>query len=455
MNKHLRWTPVLICIAVTLSFSLNFYYRAPYHDHWDLVTHYQRLQTGAYAWGDLFVLHGSHWHASGLFVKLVLAKLTGMAHWTESVASMAFAGLGFLALARILLRVFEQSGADSLRATIWLFGIAAFFFFSLDQAGNWLWGWQVSVFINLAGVLWAIERLSSGSPSCVNALLASIAAAIAIYAFATGWAVIPIGFGLLIVNGAHRTWQGKGALLIWTTSSALILLHYAIARSAATAAGLDTGFPTQMDFAALIGFVHYTINFLASPLVRFARDISIPIIIVGLGVSAWSIWRLRQFEGVHFWQRIAPVLALAAYSGGAAFLTAVGRWEAYGVKQAFVSRYISFGTLFWIAVFALVILAIVKLGTRSHRVLISLLGLFLVLKLGNIPSVVKKSLRISADIQATSEVLAVRFPEVTPADYAVLHAPGQEIAPHLVILHNHRASFFAATPETDVEVPRD
>ena len=453
MNRHLRWTPVLICFAVTLSFSLNFYYRAPYHDHWDLVPHYQRLQTGADAWGDLFVLHGGHWHASGLFLKLVLAKFTGMAHWAESAASVALAGLGFLALARILLRVFEQSGADTLRATIWLFGIAAFFFFSLDQAGNWLWGWQVSVFINLAGVLWAIERLSCGPPSCVNTLLASIAAAIAIYAFATGWAVIPIGFGLLIVYGAHRTWRGRGALLIWTMSSALLLIHYAIARSITEAAGIDAGLPTQLDLAALTGFVHYAINFLASPLVRFARDISIPIFLLGFGLAAWSIWCLRQCRGAGFWQRIAPILALAAYSGGAALLSAFGRWEAYGVKQAFVSRYISFGTLFWIAIFALVILAIVKLRTRSHRVLISLLGLFLVLKLGNIPSVVQKSLRISADIRATSDLLAANYPDVAPGDYSVLHAPGQEIAPQLVILHDHRASFFAAKPET--EAPLD
>lgn len=295
MNRHLRWTPVLICFAVTLSFSLNFYYRAPYHDHWDLVTHYQRLQTGAYAWGDLFVLQGSHWHASGLFVKLVLAELTGMAHWAESAASLAFAGLGFLALARILLRVFEQSEVASLRATISLFGIAAFFFFSLDQAGNWLWGWQVSVFINLAGVLWAIERLSCDPPSCLNALLASLAAAVAIYAFATGWVVIPIGFGLLIVYGAHRTWQGRGALLIWTMSSGLLLIHYAMARSTAEAAGLDMGLPTQLGLAALTGFVHYAINFLASPLVRFARDISVPIMLLGLVGLALAPVRVRWF----------------------------------------------------------------------------------------------------------------------------------------------------------------
>lgn len=148
-------------------------------------------------------------------------------------------------------------------------------------------------------------------------------------------------------------------------------------------------------------------------------------------------------------------MALAAYSGGAALLTAFGRWEAYGVKQAFVSRYISFGTLFWIAIFALALLAIVKLRARSHGALISLLGLFLVLKLANIPSVVQKSLRISADIQATSEMLAANYPDVAPADYAALHAPGQEIAPQIAVLDEHRASFFAVRPEPDEETHRD
>lgn len=71
-TDQLKWIPALVLFAIVMAFSLSFYYRAPYHDHWDLVTHYQRLQDGHFRTADLFALHGNHWHASGLLVKLVL-----------------------------------------------------------------------------------------------------------------------------------------------------------------------------------------------------------------------------------------------------------------------------------------------------------------------------------------------------------------------------------------------
>ena len=442
IKQQLKWAPVLICFTATLGFSLSFYYRAPYHDHWDLVTQYQRLQDGHFQFADLFALHGNHWHASGLLVKLVLAKLTGMAHWAESLASVGFAGLGFVALARLLSRTLERFEIAAPIPAIWIYGVAAFFFFSLDQAGNWLWGWQVSVFINLAGALWAIERLSCGRLSGLNALFAAIAAALAIYAFATGWVLLPIGYGLLLIYGAHRTWSGRRALLIWTAFSGLILSQCVLAVANAPASDLSGGLVAHFDVSTLFGLAHYAINFVASPIVRFARDISVPIAFVGIGILVCVIWACFQRGFSDVLRASAPLLALAFYSGGAALLTALGRWEDYGVKQAFVSRYISFGNLFWIAVFGLAILAIAKLRDRSHRVLIGTLGLLFILKLGNVPSVVQKSVRISADIQAATEITVAQYPDHTPADYAVLHAHGQEIRPHLETLHDHRASFF-------------
>lgn len=454
IKQQLKWAPVLICFAITLGFSLSFYYRAPYHDHWDLVTHYQRLQDGQYRFADLFALHGNHWHASGLLVKLVLAKLTGMAHWAESLASVGFAGLGFLALARILSRTLERFEVNAPIPAIWIYGVASFFYFSLDQAGNWLWGWQVSVFLNLAGVLWAIERLSCGRLNGLNTVLAAIAAAIAIYAFATGWVLLPIGYGLLIAYGAHRSWPGRRALLIWSAFSGLILAQYIFAVADAPGADFSTGLVTSLDVSTMLGLAHYSINFIASPVVRFARDISIPIAFAGIAIAVCAVWAGRQQVSGGVQQACAPLLAMAFYSGGAAFLTALGRWESYGVKQAFVSRYISFGNLFWIAVFVLAMLVIAKWRDRPHRVLIGVLGLLFVLKLGNIPSVVQKTVRISADIQAASDLVAAQYPDVSPADYPVLHAHGQEIGPHLATLHDHRVSFFRSV-SNDLEGASD
>lgn len=446
-SSVLKWGPAAICMLSVLTVCLAYHYRAPFHDHWDIVPYYQALQSGELAFDDLFTLHGNHWHASGYIVLLGLSLITGMAHGFESVASVAFAGLGFCALVRMLSRSLKLLNIAG--AAAWVIGISAFFLFSLDQSANWLWGWQVAVFINLAGALWVIERLSYGPMTAGNALIAALCCAAAVYAFGTGWVLLPIGFALLVFRGAHTNGPGRAALLIWLGLSTLLLWHFVVALQDEAAAYTAGSLPNLMDIGTWVGLLHYALNFVASPIVRFARDSSLVAMSIGAGVLTWSIWTLRAADKQSVWKAVAPFLALAAFSFGSGLLTAIGRWESFGVQQAFVSRYISFGSLFWIAVFVLAIFAIAKTRHRSHKTIFALLGLLFVLKLGNIPSVVQKSIKISNQITQTTEQVAVAYPNVTAPDYAVLHSPAQDIDPHLATLAEYEVSFFADRPSRD------
>lgn len=448
-TRILKWSLVGVIFAVTLIFSLVYYYRAPFHDHWDIVGYFARLQDGNLRFSDLFALHGNHWHASGYLVQLGLAEATGMAHWAESFVSVLVAGLGFIALARILDR--SLAIFDAHRMTLWVFGIAAFFLFSLDQAANWLWGWQVAVFLNIAGALWAIERLSQGAPTLLNTFLGILAAAVSIYAFGTGWALIPIGFALLFTYGALKSTEGMACLLLWAGFTALLLWHFSLALTDGSAAYTVDSTPDLSDPAAILGLIHYAINFVASPIVRFARDSALLCFLIGAGLLIWSIWTLRGVAREKIWRGTAPFLALAAYSMGAGLLTAIGRWEGFGVKHAFVSRYISFGTFFWMAVFALALFAIARSQTGSRKVAIGFLGLLFVLKLGNIPSVVQKTVGISNEIKAAAHVLATDYPDAAPEQYSILHQDGQEIGQRLDVLKTHEVSLFRFSSEAEEE----
>ena len=436
------WGPALFFFLVVLVFSLSFYYRAPYHDHWDIVPYFAALQQGELQLGDLFVPHGGHWHATGYIAQLTLGELTGMAHWAVSFASVLFAGLGFVALLRMMTRSFAELNIPE--TAPWLISISAFFFFSLDQSANWLWGWQVAVFIMIAGAMWTIERLSAGEPSVANTLLAAGATAVSIYAFATGWALIPIGFGLLLAYGAMSSPTGKVCLGIWGGFTLLMLVHLYLAR-----AGLPVSVSTLPDAGQAdtwLGLSHYTINFVTSPVIRFARDSSLVAAAIGIGLFIWSLRTLKREEKRPILQTVAPFLALAALSWGAGFLSAIGRWEQFGVQQAFVSRYISFGSFFWISVFVLAIFAIAKTRHRTHMWTYSVLGLLLLLKVGNIPSVVTKSVELSQTIAATSSEIAAIYPDVEPADYAILHNGSQDVETYLETLSTHKVSFFHGGP---------
>ena len=136
-------------------------------------------------------------------------------------------------------------------------------------------------------------------------------------------------------------------------------------------------------------------------------------------------------------------------------LTAIGRWEVFGVQHAFVSRYISFGSFFWIAVFVLAIFAIAKTPHNSHKPTFAVLGLLFVLKLGNIPSVVQKSVKISNEISRASERLVADYPSGSADTYVVLHNPVQKIEPQLDILSEYQVSLFANAPDPEEDEPAE
>lgn len=446
-----KWAPALICVLIVSGFSLIFHYRAPYHDHWDLIPFYEAMKADELALRDLFALHGNHWHASGYLVQLALSRLTDMGHWAESLASIGFALIGFIALLRMLLHSMTVLSVP--RAAAWVIGLSAFFFFSLDQSANWLWGWQVAVFINLAGALWTIERLSLHPVNIFNASLAAIACTIAVYAFATGWALIPIGFVLLLTRGKLQDRKTQIALFIWSLMSGYLLLHYFLAMTGEAAQYSSTALPDLSRGSTWLGLLHYTFNFIASPIIRFARDSSLIVAAIGSSLFVWGVFKLRPYNPWQDWSAAAPYIAMAAYAFGAGFLTALGRWEQFGTQHAFVSRYISFGTFFWIAVFVMAVFAIERTSHRTHKRTFAVLGLLLVLKLGNIPSVVQKQVRVSGEIAAAAEHVAETYPNIAPEMYAELHAPTQYIEPHLKTLFVNRASFFEDVPADMAALP--
>lgn len=452
MSAHVwKWGPAAACIAVVLVFCLLFHYQAPYHDHWDLIPFYGAMQSGELAFRDVFALHGNHWHASGYAVLLGLSQWTGMAHGVESVASLVFAALGFVALIRILSRSMTLLSVPN--AAAWVYGLSAFFLFSLDQSANWLWGWQVAVFINLAAALWTIERLTAGSVTMVQTLIAAVACAVAIYAFGTGWVLIPIGFALLIFQRAHTTGEGRGALVIWSLLTLLLVWHFFRALNDTAAAYTTASTPNVLDIKTWFGLAHYALNFVASPIVRFARDSSLIAMAIGFAVLIWSLWTLRAAQKGPIGQASAPLLALAAFSLGSGLLTAIGRWESFGVQHAFVSRYISFGSFFWIAVFVLAVFAVAKTAHKTHKRTFAVLGLLFVMKLGNIPSIVQKSVKISNQVSLASQQLVIAYPEAPPETYAVLHNPVQTIQPQLDLLFEYKASLFAHVPNAEDSEP--
>lgn len=325
-----KYGPAILCVLALVAYTFLYYFRAPIYDHWTLISFYSAMKTGELGVGDLFALHGNHWHASGYAVQLGLSDVTNMSHWAESLASIAFAVLGFAALMRML--TISMDLLSIWNVTAWVFGICAFFFFSFDQSFNWLMGWQVAVFINLAGAMWTIERLSLASISVRNTVLAAIASGLAIYAFGTGWALIPIGYGLLLARGALRFGAGQLCLLVWTALTGLLLWHFYLAFNDSAASYSVEVMPDFSVWQTWAGLLEYTGYFLASPLVRFARDSGALATVLGGGVFIWAYFKLRSVDRKQAWLASLPFLAISGHGGLCGGLRAPhGAWALGGL----------------------------------------------------------------------------------------------------------------------------
>nr|WP_321440049.1 GtrA family protein [uncultured Hyphomonas sp.] len=431
------WKPWLIpavMFAMTGLYTAIFHYQVPYFDHWDIVPLYAAAQSGTLTLADLFRQHGSHWHASGYLVMLATADMSHMSHWIDPLISVAIAGVGFLALSNILRRALDAF--DASRYLTLALGIAAFVYFSLDQAANWLWGWQVAVFICTTGVLWTIDLLSRPNLTVPQTLVAAAATAVAIYGFATAWTLLPIGFALICLH-PQAGWRMKGmALSIWGALSAALLWHYMLTR---------TGYAEDMLSSrplgdAVLGIVHYMANFMGSAFARISRPGAPWIAAIGMLCLIGVLIALVR-RGWSSLLAMRGLLAMIAFAIGADFLTALGRWPTFGVEQAFANRYITFANYAWLGLILLAIPLSRRWNDRMRQAALAGLCLFVGAKCINDLSAGRNAM-LAMRINAAAAELACQYPDIPPETRALISASTQEIDTGLQTLKSYEVSLF-------------
>lgn len=431
-----HWAPAALFFAATAVFALLYHYPVLYFDHWDIVPYYQRLMEGALKPGDLFTPHGTHWHAGGYAVMLGLATLTGMTQTPEIIASLMLAVIACGALYALLRDAWRRLHQPTAPV---LFAVIAFFLFSADQSENWLWGWQVSVFLNVAGAATCMALLARRDGKTLSLVGAMLAAAIAIYSFATGLALLPAGLVVLLFKRPRL----DARLMAWTTFSVAIALHYKIAVLDWRPQYVASITPQALDAGSLGSLTHFTLDLIGGAVGRFTNGLPLIASLLGLVVGAYSLWRMTSAERA----ATAGAVGLSLYGLGAAALIAFGR---LGFDTATISRYITFANFFWIGVVTLAFFAMrVEPNTTIGVAARVLFGLLLIGKIATIANVLTGSnagLVHAAEIRRAGFVLCRFYPDI-PADVrAEITAPDQNIEQRMAYLANHRLSTFHDCP---------
>ncbi|MEM9284982.1 MAG: GtrA family protein [Pseudomonadota bacterium] len=427
---------------VTIAYTLANYIPIPFADHWDLVPMFDRMTQGTLKAPELFALHGSHWHASGYVVMLGLASLTGMSHLVEVIASLCIAAFAMMGLVRIIDRAF---GGSPNRQRLYALMLLAFIFWSVDQASNWIWPWQVAVFMTIAGTIWAVERLTQERLRLRDITLAIASTTVAIYGFATAWALVPVGLGLIFWQRGVPLAQRCGQAAIWATFSALLITHFLIAQ------GADNSYAESvlpdLSWSSLAGLSLFVVNFVCSPITRFTDAIEFPVLVLTallLFLSIRSALRTQQLPD----RVLKPSLAFVTLALGAGGMTALGRWAVFGANQAFVGRYITFGNLFWIGTVILFVWSLRHATGAVRSIGIGFLCLLMVMKaIGCFNSATKWAGRRS-DILDSAQFIAACYPELPIEKRREIAHDTQPIEPRLAVLVREEVSVFGGSPRS-------
>ncbi len=332
---------VIPCLCFTLLAFLTLHYviAVPILDQWELVPLLQKSYQGQLAFGDLWAQHNEH---RLLFPRLIMLGLARLSHWDlrwELVTSLLLA-VGILSVVGIQLRQTAKIVKDD--TLLRLLPVASIVVFSLRQSENWMWGWQLAIFLNILAVVAGIALLTHPAPTWGKWIGAVCCGVVATYSFANGLLFWPLGAFALWANTRDSTFRARMAG--WCVCAVL------------TAASYFYQYAKPPDSPPLLYTLSHPFTFAAYFLSYIGAFISIkdtPVIGVCMGLVGLALlilaWRSLRQNGKIPPEALTPYLAYALYVLLSALVSTVGR-AGFGAKQAMASRYLTISELFWIAI---------------------------------------------------------------------------------------------------------
>lgn len=182
--KRIAWIdvlPALMTLGVIFAFSVD----VPYGDDWDLVPILARMNSGTLTLHDLAIPYASH---EMIFSYALMGQFAILTHWNTLL--MRLVGFAIVWGAWLAIRpAAVRSGR--------LF-TAAIVFFGFNQILDFLWTWQVALFMALFCVTWCL-RLAV-TTSLGNWILAVLLAVIGSLSHGAGISVWPALFYLALAD---------------------------------------------------------------------------------------------------------------------------------------------------------------------------------------------------------------------------------------------------------------
>lgn len=359
MISALAVLPIVCSASLTLSGAVD----VPWGDDWSLGPAMVRAHDGHLSWADLWAQHNEHRLLIPRVVMIALGLLTG---WDLRAQMLASALCAVATFALLLRRAGETARSQGEPLSPWAAPLLAMITFSFTQWHNWIWGWQLQIFLCVLATVAGLGLLAAPAPGWRRVSLAGLMGFVATTSFAAGFAFWPAG--ALVLAARPRAdgtpWFRDRALVGWGLMTVAMLACYLSGYERAPGAS------RALPDASLVA--RYLPAFLGAPLSPTAsipedapfRALGLPAlplaIVLGVaGVVALAARAHALARGTSPEHR--PTIAFWAALGLFALLVAgmcsVGRVAHGGPAQALQSRYVTLASLLWSA---LVVLLLVR-----------------------------------------------------------------------------------------------
>lgn len=411
-------------VLAALLLLLTLHWRIPMMlwDHLDLVPIYVAWKNGTLADSIFLRIHGGHIHTAAYAVLLATTDLSHGRTWLDGLASWLLL-LGYAAIAlRFAQDSFDVSARRGFAFALPIVLLALF----PGHLSNLQWGWQVAVFLCLLGTIATIHALTRATLPMWRWLVAVIATVIALTSFATALALVPTALLLIALRTDWSIGKRCAVALPWLAGGVAIACAYPAA-------------PATAGMASPLTLMLYTLNFLGGGIVRFAAPLAPWLAALGLASGLYAAVRLRLRRDS------LPWLGLFAFGFLAAALAAAGRASAFGADHAFVTRYVSFSSTFWLGWFGLVGCAVRDLRRVPRLVAIGTWTVA-VLAVANSLHLIHKAAGVAAKTQAIATTVRECYPDIDRNLLGEIYFDQPDIAlQRLTMLHAlHFAPFDAA-----------
>lgn len=333
--------PPLVLAALLAAWGVDL----PYWDQFALVPHLAQQASGDFQLGNLWLPHNEH----RLFVpQAIMLTLASWSDWNVLWELWFQYGLAVATLVLLLSLLRDASGKAVSCSAVLIFSLMVF---SPVQWRNWIWGWQIQIFLVVLSTVATVWLLARVQTSWLRVATAATAATVGSLSFANGLLIWPLALPLVVFGRPSKSfgdrrpdWAQAG---IWLVTGAAVWAFYLHG----FVPSVDHGPTDEGLWRQFLHFGAYVVLYLAAPGLRFhdqaALWIGFVLVAAAMSAMVWAGLQAALRRDAEAVRKGLPWWSLSAFAVASAAITALGRLD-LGIGQALSSRYVTIGNLFWL-----------------------------------------------------------------------------------------------------------